>query len=122
VLEREKWIVAEAADGHEGLARISERKPAPPILLDLMMPEMDGFEFPVALRRNPERRDIPIVVLTAKDLAPDDRAPPQRSCGGDSRQGRLHAGGTAGRADTRSAKLPVGLNCQQKRSSASKTA
>lgn len=72
MLEREKWIVAEASNGYEGLARISERKPAL-IMLDLMMPEMDGFEFSLALRRNPEWRDIPVIVLTAKDLTPDDR-------------------------------------------------
>jgi CheY-like chemotaxis protein len=73
MLEREKWTVSEAANGNEGLARIADRKPAL-ILLDLMMPEMDGFEFSLALRRNPDWRDIPVVVLTAKDLTAEDRA------------------------------------------------
>ncbi len=73
MLERERWIVAEASNGYEGLARIGERKPTL-ILLDLMMPEMDGFEFSMALKRSPEWRDIPIVVLTAKDLTAEDRA------------------------------------------------
>ncbi|MDQ6655521.1 MAG: response regulator, partial [Verrucomicrobiota bacterium] len=43
------------------------------ILLDLMMPEMDGFEFADRVRQHPEWRSIPIVVLTAKDLTADDR-------------------------------------------------
>jgi CheY-like chemotaxis protein len=72
ILEREHWIVLEAGNGFEGLARIGERKPSL-ILLDLMMPEMDGFEFSVFLKRNPDWRDIPIVVLTAKDLTAADR-------------------------------------------------
>jgi hypothetical protein len=44
------------------------------ILLDLMMPEMDGFEFVARLRADPAHRNIPIVVLTAKELSPDERA------------------------------------------------
>ena len=44
------------------------------ILLDLMMPEMDGFEFAAELHRHPEWRSIPIVVLTAKDLTADELA------------------------------------------------
>ena len=43
------------------------------IVLDLMMPEMDGFEFLAELRGRPEGRDIPVIVLTAKDLTDDDR-------------------------------------------------
>jgi CheY-like chemotaxis protein len=43
------------------------------ILLDLMMPEMDGFEFAARVRRRPEWRTIPIVVLTAHDLNDADR-------------------------------------------------
>jgi CheY-like chemotaxis protein len=43
------------------------------ILLDLMMPEMDGFEFAERVRRHPEWRSIPIVVLTAMDFTNDDR-------------------------------------------------
>ena len=49
--------------------------PASPglVLLDLMMPEMDGFGFLRELRGKPEWRDIPVVVLTAKDVTADDR-------------------------------------------------
>jgi CheY-like chemotaxis protein len=43
------------------------------ILLDLMMPEMDGFEFAARVRRRSEWRSIPIVVLTAHDLNAADR-------------------------------------------------
>ena len=43
------------------------------ILLDLMMPEMDGFELVVNLRQTEAWRRIPVVVLTAKDLSEEDR-------------------------------------------------
>ena len=43
------------------------------ILLDLMMPVMDGFGFLAAISRDPAYRDIPVVVVTAKDLTRDDR-------------------------------------------------
>ena len=42
------------------------------ILLDLMMPEMDGFEFSEQLRKKTEWLDIPVVVITAKDLTKED--------------------------------------------------
>ena len=42
------------------------------ILLDLMMPEMDGFDFVAAVRADPAWRSLPIVVITAKDLTPED--------------------------------------------------
>jgi CheY-like chemotaxis protein len=43
------------------------------IVLDLMMPEMNGFDFLDALRANPEWRGIPVLVLTAMDLTEEDR-------------------------------------------------
>ncbi|MRR37919.1 response regulator, partial [bacterium] len=43
------------------------------ILLDLMMPEMDGFEFMTELRKRPEYRRVPVVVITAKDVTEEDR-------------------------------------------------
>jgi PAS domain S-box-containing protein len=73
MLEREGWQVTEATNGREGLLRASEAQPHA-ILLDLMMPEMDGFEFIVELRKRKEWRDIPVVVITAKELTADDRA------------------------------------------------
>jgi CheY-like chemotaxis protein len=41
--------------------------------LDLLMPELDGFGFVAEIRRNPAWRAIPIVVVTAKDVTPEDR-------------------------------------------------
>ena len=72
MLEREGWRVTEATNGREGLERVAEAQPNA-ILLDLMMPEMDGFEFIVELRKREVWRHIPVVVITAKELTNDDR-------------------------------------------------
>jgi signal transduction histidine kinase/DNA-binding response OmpR family regulator len=72
MLETEGWTVGEAHNGRVGLERVAERQPHL-ILLDLMMPEMDGFEFVTSLRKHEEWRAIPVVVITAMDLTPDDR-------------------------------------------------
>jgi CheY-like chemotaxis protein len=71
-LEREGWDVAEAANGRIGLQQVATHKPSL-ILLDLMMPEMDGFAFVTELRKTEEGRRLPIIVLTSKDITPDDR-------------------------------------------------
>lgn len=71
-LEQEGWSVTEAANGRTALERLEETPPGI-ILLDLMMPEMDGFEFIEELRRHEEWRKVPVVVLTAKDLTTEDR-------------------------------------------------
>ncbi|MEK7787900.1 MAG: response regulator, partial [Chloroflexota bacterium] len=73
MLEKEGWIVTQAGNGHEGLARVAENPPAL-ILLDLMMPEMNGFEFLAELRQREEWRSIPVVVVTAKELTADERS------------------------------------------------
>ncbi len=62
----------QATNGREALACLGQSEPGL-ILLDLMMPVMDGFEFLIALRANPKWRSLPVVVLTAKDLDDDDR-------------------------------------------------
>ncbi|MBK9605206.1 MAG: response regulator [Betaproteobacteria bacterium] len=54
------------------LARIEATRPDI-IMLDLMMPEMDGFEFLVEMRGRAEWRDIPVLVVTAKDLTAEER-------------------------------------------------
>jgi signal transduction histidine kinase/CheY-like chemotaxis protein len=72
MLEREGLAVVEAADGREGLARVAERLPSL-ILLDLLMPGMDGFEFLSELHANPEWHSIPVVVVTAKDLTAEEQ-------------------------------------------------
>jgi PAS domain S-box-containing protein len=71
-LEKEGWAVTEARNGRIALERVNENQPAL-ILLDLMMPEMNGFEFIAELRQRDSWRLIPIVVLTAKDLTKEDR-------------------------------------------------
>jgi PAS domain S-box-containing protein len=72
MLERDGWCVTEAANGEEGLERVKECG-ANVILLDLMMPQMDGFEFIARLRRNQDTRDVPVVVITAKELTAEER-------------------------------------------------
>jgi signal transduction histidine kinase/DNA-binding response OmpR family regulator len=73
MLEKEGCVVAEAENGRVALERVAENRPEL-ILLDLMMPEMDGFTFIEALRQNEAWRAIPVVVVTAKDLTAEDRA------------------------------------------------
>lgn len=72
-LAAQGWQVHEAVNGREALERVAATRPAV-ILLDLMMPEMNGFDFVEHLRRNESWRDIPVVVVTAMDLSPSDRA------------------------------------------------
>ncbi len=71
-LEREGWTVVEAANGQLALDEVALQKPDL-ILLDLIMPEMDGFELAARLRQNAEWRSIPIIVLTAKAITEEDR-------------------------------------------------
>ncbi|MFP6633651.1 MAG: response regulator [Planctomycetota bacterium] len=71
-LEKEGWSVIEAENGRIGLERLAEAKPDL-ILLDLMMPEMDGFEFVSHLQADADNRSIPIVVVTAKDTTAEER-------------------------------------------------
>jgi len=72
MLEPEGFAVVEAENGRVALTRLQEIRPTV-ILLDLMMPEMDGFEFVAECRLRESWRAIPIVVVTAKDLSPADR-------------------------------------------------
>ncbi len=72
LFEKEGWTVAEAENGSVALAAI-ESSPPSLVLLDLMMPVMDGFEFIQQLRSRSTGRDIPVVVHTAKDLTNQDR-------------------------------------------------
>ena len=65
------WQVAEAANGRMGLAKLNDSLPVL-IVLDLLMPEMDGFEFMAALRQRPDAQHLPVIVITAKDLTEED--------------------------------------------------
>jgi signal transduction histidine kinase/CheY-like chemotaxis protein len=71
-LEKEGWKVIEAENGREALERMAESRPEL-ILLDLMMPEMDGFQFLDEVRKHESLRSIPVIVVTAKELTPEDR-------------------------------------------------
>jgi signal transduction histidine kinase/CheY-like chemotaxis protein len=72
ILEKEGWKVIEAENGRVALECMERERPSV-ILLDLLMPEMDGFEFTALVRAHPEWRSIPIVVLTAHDLTSAER-------------------------------------------------
>ena len=71
-LQAAGYAVVEAENGRMALERLREVVPGI-VLLDLMMPEMDGFEFVDEVRRHETWRAIPIAVLTAKALTDDDR-------------------------------------------------
>ncbi len=66
-LEREGWKIVEAADGEQGLRAFADARPAL-ILLDLMMPVLDGFGFLDELEKRFPAHRVPVVVLTAKEL------------------------------------------------------
>jgi signal transduction histidine kinase/CheY-like chemotaxis protein len=72
ILEKEGRTVCEAANGRIAL-EIMERELPSLILLDLMMPVMDGFEFAGEVRRRPEWSTIPIVVVTSHDVSKEER-------------------------------------------------
>jgi GAF domain-containing protein/CheY-like chemotaxis protein len=71
MLEPEGYTVVEAENGRVALERLRTTSPSV-ILLDLMMPEMDGFEFVTEFRRHEAWRAIPVVVITARDLSRED--------------------------------------------------
>jgi len=71
-LEQEGWRVSEAANGRVALEELEQSVPDL-VLLDLMMPEMDGFEFLEAMRRVEPWQGVPVVVVTAKELTDADR-------------------------------------------------
>ena len=72
-LERSGWRVSEAAYGRVGLDSIARERPAL-VLLDLLMPELDGFGFLEALRERGAESPPPVIVITAKELTEEDRA------------------------------------------------
>jgi DNA-binding response OmpR family regulator len=65
ILGRSKFDVTGAVGGHEGLQKIGDIKPDL-VLLDLMMPEMDGWEVYQKMKASEDMRDIPVIVVTAK--------------------------------------------------------
>ena len=71
LMQQEGWAVTEAENGRVALERLAGERPAL-ILLDLMMPVLDGFEFVNEMRKIEANRTIPIIVVTAMDLTPED--------------------------------------------------
>lgn len=70
-LEKDGWTIREAADGEQGLAAFHDHKPGL-VLLDLMMPVLDGFGFLDELNKRHPGHRVPVVVLTAKELTSAD--------------------------------------------------
>lgn len=64
-LERQGWQVVTAYDGKEGLEKVASEKPDL-LVLDVMMPYMDGFEVLKTLRKDPATEKLPVIMLTAK--------------------------------------------------------
>jgi threonine synthase len=69
---RKAYRVFNARDGLEGLAQARTLRPDL-IVADLMMPKLDGFSLVEELRRDPRTREIPIVVVSAKDISTEER-------------------------------------------------
>jgi two-component system, NtrC family, sensor kinase len=73
ILEKEGYAIVEAENGRVALDRARETEPGL-VVLDLIMPEMDGFEFLAEFRKREGWRAIPIIVVTGKEISDDDRA------------------------------------------------
>jgi CheY-like chemotaxis protein/two-component sensor histidine kinase len=72
LLEGEPYVVAAAMDGQEALEALAKQRPDV-ILLDLLMPHLDGFGILEYLRQEPRTRDLPVLVLTAKTLTTEEQ-------------------------------------------------
>ena len=72
-VEKLGLTVVEAANGRLALSWLGVHAPPAMVVLDLMMPEMDGFEFLDAVAARPEWRDVPVIVVTAKQLTAAER-------------------------------------------------
>ncbi len=70
-LERQGHEVVTAYDGREALEKVASEKPQL-ILLDVMMPYVDGIEVLKSIRKNPETAKIPVIMLTVKAQQGDD--------------------------------------------------
>ncbi|OGU17347.1 MAG: regulator [Geobacteraceae bacterium GWC2_53_11] len=71
ILNDKNMTVIEAENGREALARITEQPDVNIVLMDIMMPEMDGYEAIGAIRSDPRFRTLPIIAMTAKVMAGD---------------------------------------------------
>jgi signal transduction histidine kinase/DNA-binding response OmpR family regulator/HAMP domain-containing protein len=73
ILVKRGWTVHEAHNGVRGLEKLKTLSPHV-VLLDLMMPEMNGFEMLSEMQRTPELQDIPVIIVTSKDLSSEERS------------------------------------------------
>jgi DNA-binding response OmpR family regulator len=69
-LETQGYEVDSAGDGFEGLKKVEQSSPDL-IILDVLMPRMDGFTFILELKKNDKHKHIPVIVLTAKEMMSD---------------------------------------------------
>ncbi|HAO33585.1 MAG TPA: hypothetical protein DCQ84_11620, partial [Candidatus Competibacteraceae bacterium] len=67
MLHRDGWNCRMALNGTEGLKALADAKPDL-VLVDLIMPEMDGYAFIREVRKNPDFDALPLVVMTAEDV------------------------------------------------------
>jgi CheY-like chemotaxis protein len=72
LLEDEPYVITTAMDGQEALAAVSRQRPDI-VLLDLLMPHLDGFSVLAHLQQEPDYRDLPVLVLTAKTLTVEEQ-------------------------------------------------
>ena len=78
-LLEDDYELAEASDGKEGLEKISSEKPDL-VLLDISMPEMDGYEVTRATRANAAIAHVPIIAVTAHAMAGDEEKALEAGC------------------------------------------
>lgn len=71
ILVREGWHVREAADGKRALSQLDKKRPTL-MLLDIMMPNIDGFDVLKAVRARDDLADLPVIVVTSKDLTREE--------------------------------------------------
>ncbi|MEM7170689.1 MAG: PAS domain S-box protein [Pseudomonadota bacterium] len=72
ILDEEDYQVEVVNSGKEALAALEARRPEA-LLLDLLMPEMDGFDVLDAIQQRPDWQELPVIILTAKDLTHEER-------------------------------------------------
>lgn len=70
LLTNEKFAIATASNGHQALEQVEKERPDL-VLLDVMMPDLSGFEVAQRLKSNPETADVPIIFLTALNSTTD---------------------------------------------------
>jgi DNA-binding response OmpR family regulator len=71
VLERARYQVTTVLNGRDAEALLGSAEPPDVVVLDLMLPYVDGFELLTRLRENPRWRDVPVLILSAKSLEGD---------------------------------------------------